>query len=81
MTTEEEERLTPLGSHLANLPVDIHIGKMILFGAIFRCLDPILTIAAMLSYKSPFTRPFGKEREADIARSRFEVGMYNDEVL
>ncbi|KAL4215433.1 ATP-dependent RNA helicase dhx29 [Rhizopus microsporus] len=74
LTTEEEERLTPLGSHLVNLPVDIHIGKMILFGAIFRCLDPILTIAAMLSYKSPFTRPFGKEREADIARSRFEIG-------
>ncbi|ORE07464.1 HA2-domain-containing protein [Rhizopus microsporus var. microsporus] len=74
LTTEEDERLTPLGSHLVNLPVDIHIGKMILFGAIFRCLDPILTIAAMLSYKSPFARPFGKEREADIARSRFEVG-------
>lgn len=25
-----------------------------LFGAIFRCLDPALTIAATLSYKSPF---------------------------
>lgn len=67
------ERLTPLGVHLSDLPVDVHIGKMILFGAIFRCLDPILTIAAALSYKSPFVRPFGKEDEADIARSRFKV--------
>ena len=25
-----------------------------LFGAIFRCLDPALTIAASLSFKSPF---------------------------
>lgn len=68
-----KESLTPLGAHLANLPVDVHIGKMILFGAIFRCLDPILTIAAALSFKSPFVRPFGKEDEADTARNRFRV--------
>jgi ATP-dependent RNA helicase DHX29 len=65
--------LTPLGAHLSNLPVDVHIGKMILFGALFRCLDPILTIAAALSFKSPFIRPFGKEDEADAARARFRV--------
>ena len=28
--------------------------KMLLFGAILRCLSPVLTIAATLSYKSPF---------------------------
>lgn len=49
---------------------------MILFGAIFRCLDPILTIAAALSFKSPFVRPFGKEDEADRARARFECSMF-----
>jgi ATP-dependent RNA helicase DHX29 len=65
--------LTPLGAHLSNLPVDVHIGKMILFGAIFKCLDPILTIAAALSFKSPFVRPFGKEDEADAARARFRI--------
>ncbi|KAL9542861.1 hypothetical protein PS6_009585 [Mucor atramentarius] len=73
LSTDGKETLTPLGSHLANLPVDVHIGKMILFGAIFRCLDPILTIAAALSFKSPFVRPFGKEDEADAARDRFRV--------
>lgn len=73
LSTDGKESLTPLGSHLANLPVDVHIGKMILFGAIFRCLDPILTIAAALSFKSPFVRPFGKEDEADAARDRFRV--------
>lgn len=31
-----DESLTPLGSHLSSLPVDVHVGKMILFGAIFR---------------------------------------------
>lgn len=46
---------------------------MILFGAIFKCLDPILTIAAALSFKSPFIRPFGKEDEANAARARFRI--------
>lgn len=49
-----DEMLTPLGYHLACLPVDLRIGKLILFGAIFRCLDPALTIAASLAFKSPF---------------------------
>ena len=74
MSIDETQTLTPLGAHLANLPVDVHIGKMILFGAIFRCLDPVLTIAAALSFKSPFVRPFGKETEADIARAKFQYG-------
>lgn len=51
-----EEKLTPLGYHLACLPVDVRIGKLMLFGAIFRCLDPALTIAASLAFKSPFVR-------------------------
>ncbi|KAI7881164.1 P-loop containing nucleoside triphosphate hydrolase protein [Lichtheimia hyalospora FSU 10163] len=71
LSTDGLETLTALGAHLANLPVDVHIGKMILFGAIFRCLDPVLTIAAALSFKSPFMRPFGREVEADVARSKF----------
>src|SRR5690606_11475669 len=69
----DDQVLTPLGVHLCNLPVNVHIGKMILFGAMFRCLDPILTIAAMLSYKSPFVTPFGAEGQADAAKRLFAV--------
>ncbi|KAL0075665.1 P-loop containing nucleoside triphosphate hydrolase protein [Phycomyces blakesleeanus] len=72
LSVDGVETLTPLGVHLSNLPVDVHVGKMILFGAIFQCLDPVLTIAASLSFKSPFVRPFGKESEADTARMRFQ---------
>jgi len=71
LSNDSIQRLTPLGRHLSNLPVDVHIGKMLLFGAIFQCLDPILTIAAAMSFKSPFVRPFGKEDEADRARLGF----------
>lgn len=30
---------------------------MMLYGAIFGCLSPILSVAAFLSYKSPFLSP------------------------
>lgn len=42
---------------MANLPVNPRIGKIILFGAIFSCLDPVLTIASALGFKEPFSIP------------------------
>lgn len=70
----EKENLTPLGSHLALLPVDVRIGKLMLFGAIFQCLDSILTICACLSHKSPFVSPFSKRNEADSKKRQFAIG-------
>jgi ATP-dependent RNA helicase DHX57 len=70
----EGESLTPLGTHLALLPVDVRIGKLLLFGAIFQCLDSILTICACLSHKSPFVSPFTKRKEADARKKQFAVG-------
>ena len=54
---EGEETLTPLGYHLANLPVNPRIGKIILFAAMFSCLSPVLTIASSLGFKEPFVIP------------------------
>ena len=54
---DDEERLTPLGYHLANLPVNPRIGKIILFAAMFSCLSPVLTIASSLGFKEPFVIP------------------------
>ncbi|XP_062238663.1 putative ATP-dependent RNA helicase DHX57 [Platichthys flesus] len=68
-----DEMLTPLGYHLACLPVDVRIGKLILFGAIFRCLDPALTIAASLAFKSPFMSPWDKRDEANERKLAFAV--------
>ncbi|XP_053567900.1 putative ATP-dependent RNA helicase DHX57 [Bombina bombina] len=69
----QEEKLTPLGYHLASLPVDVRIGKLMLFGAIFRCLDPALTIAASLAFKSPFVCPWEKKEEANKKKQEFAV--------
>ncbi|KAI9020610.1 hypothetical protein DFJ74DRAFT_643980 [Hyaloraphidium curvatum] len=69
----KDEQLTPLGFHLGHLPVDVRIGKLILYGAIFGCLDPVLTIAAALSVKSPFVAPFDKRELADERKREFAM--------
>ncbi|KAI7859753.1 P-loop containing nucleoside triphosphate hydrolase protein [Circinella umbellata] len=63
--------LTPLGKHMASIPADLRISKMLLLGSIFSCLDPILTIASIMSLKSPFTSPMEKREEAKQCRERF----------
>ncbi|KAM6161312.1 ATP-dependent DNA/RNA helicase DHX36 isoform 2-T2 [Erethizon dorsatum] len=75
---DKQEELTPLGVHLARLPVEPHIGKMILFGALFCCLDPVLTIAASLSFKDPFVIPLGKEKIADARRKELAKETRSD---
>lgn len=34
------EEITPLGRHLVKLPIDVHLGKMLLLACLFQCLDP-----------------------------------------
>ncbi|KAJ2909351.1 hypothetical protein GGI21_001970 [Coemansia aciculifera] len=43
------EQLTPVGRHLCYLPVDLHVGKLLIAGALLGCLDPALTLAAAMS--------------------------------
>ncbi|XP_070845311.1 ATP-dependent RNA helicase DHX29 [Chaetodon trifascialis] len=61
--------LTPLGHHLASLPVNVKIGKMLIYGAILGCLDPIATIAAAITEKSPFSTPMNRKEEANLAKA------------
>ncbi|KAI1432709.1 helicase associated domain-containing protein [Xylaria sp. CBS 124048] len=66
------EELTPLGHQLARLPLDVFLGKLILQGTIFKCLDMAITVAAILSSKSPFTAPFGQRTQANQARRAYK---------
>ena len=48
-----------------------------LLGAIFRCLDPVLTIGAILSYRSPFVSikwTVGEETQSANANSALDTG-------
>ena len=66
-----------MGRLLSKLPTDVHLGKFLLTAALFRCLDPALTIAAALNAKSPFVSPFGLEDRADLAKNSFRVGQFH----
>ncbi|XP_016102665.1 ATP-dependent RNA helicase DHX29-like [Sinocyclocheilus grahami] len=70
---QDSYALTPLGHHLAALPVNVKIGKMLIFGAIFSCLETIATIAAAMSEKSPFVTPMSRKEEANLAKSALAV--------
>lgn len=53
-TTTSTQRLTSLGRHLVQMPCDPRIGKMLIYGAMLRCLDPILTVAAAVGFGKLF---------------------------
>jgi len=72
LTTHEE--LTTLGAQLAKLPMDVQLGKLILLGCVFGCLDFALTAAATLSSKSPFVNPMHAKKQADTVRLGFKRG-------
>ncbi|XP_025987065.2 ATP-dependent DNA/RNA helicase DHX36 [Solenopsis invicta] len=70
---DTHENLTPLGYHLAHLPLDPRTGKMILWGALFSCVEPIFAIAASLTFKDAFYCPLGQEEKAN--RKKLELSM------
>eukprot|EP01063_Lacrimia_lanifica_P035941 TRINITY_DN6985_c0_g1_i1.p1 TRINITY_DN6985_c0_g1~~TRINITY_DN6985_c0_g1_i1.p1 ORF type:complete len:720 (+),score=291.50 TRINITY_DN6985_c0_g1_i1:136-2295(+) len=75
-----EMRLTSLGLHLANLPMEPKLGKLLLHGVLLRCVDPCLTIAACLQAKSPFVCPYDQKVEADLARMSFSRKARSDHI-
>lgn len=48
---DELENLTDLGEHLLQLSVDPKLGKMLIYAVAFKCVDPVLTMVAVLSHK------------------------------
>ena len=77
---DADERLTPLGEHLAALPVDPRVGKMLVVAAALGCLSPALTIAAGMAYKDPFVLPLDKKHQADAARRALAADTRSDHV-
>ncbi|WOO80898.1 Putative DEAH-box ATP-dependent helicase [Vanrija pseudolonga] len=64
-------KLTAMGRHMSMIPVDLRLAKMMVLGTIFKCLDTVLTIAALLSSKPLFTSPIDRRDDAKRAREAF----------
>ncbi|XP_007204665.1 DExH-box ATP-dependent RNA helicase DExH1 isoform X1 [Prunus persica] len=77
---DDIEGLTPLGHHLCTLPLDPNIGKMLLMGSIFQCLNPALTIAAALAHRDPFVLPLNRKEDADAAKQSFAGDSFSDHI-
>lgn len=73
-----EEQITPLGRLLASLPVHPSLGKMIVLGVIFRCLDPMVVLGAAHSERELFLRPPNARDPAHQAKLSFAQGSASD---
>ncbi|NWS77891.1 DHX34 helicase, partial [Crotophaga sulcirostris] len=69
---DDAEELTPIGNLLAQLPVDVVVGKMLVLGTLFGLVEPTLTVAATLSVQSPFLRSSHPNPDCATARRPLE---------
>ncbi|OAG00460.1 P-loop containing nucleoside triphosphate hydrolase protein [Paraphaeosphaeria sporulosa] len=69
----EDEEMTALGGVLSKLPVHPALGKMILLGLIFRCLDPVIIIGSMYGERALFVNPPGMRPLVRASKQHFNV--------
>ena len=74
---EEDGQMTGLGHSLGKLSSDPRLGKMMILGVAFSCLDPILSVVVSLEYKSPFVIT-GKMLELKAAVDRMAGDSMSD---
>jgi ATP-dependent helicase HrpA len=67
----DQDRLTPLGRKLAQLPVDPRLARMVLEADRNGCAREVMVIASALSIQDPRERPADKRQAADEKHARF----------
>jgi small subunit ribosomal protein S24e len=77
----EDQSLTSLGRVLLHLPVEPQIGKLVLYGSFFRCLDSALTLAAIISDRDPFLAPMEKMNEANEIKDSWSPPAFRSDPL
>nr|VZI25706.1 unnamed protein product [Spirometra erinaceieuropaei] len=63
--------ITPLGKLLADLPVDLSLGRMLIMASLFRLVEPVLSLAAGLAVQNPIAAVRSGEarlRQADALK-------------
>ncbi|MDR7301088.1 ATP-dependent RNA helicase HrpA [Haloactinomyces albus] len=68
---DTNQRLTSVGSKLAQLPIDPRLGRMVLEAERNGCARETMVIAAALSIQDPRERPADKQQAADEQHARF----------
>jgi small subunit ribosomal protein S24e len=78
---DAQKNLTPLGRVLLQLPVDVNMGRMVLFGSFFRCLDHALTLAALLTSRDPFVSPMHLKNESAAKKNFWTPTDFRSDAL
>lgn len=73
--------LTSLGSVLLQLPVDPRLGRLVLFGSFFRCLDAAITLAAIMGTREPFVAPIHVKAEAQAKKNSWTPEEFRSDTL
>ncbi|XP_053948087.1 3'-5' RNA helicase YTHDC2 [Anastrepha ludens] len=78
----DDESVTELGRHLVEIPLDVQLGKCLLYGIFFKCFDSILTIVAFHSVKDPFILPTDRAAQghASFQRKSFAGKTFSDQL-
>ena len=74
----DDERLTPLGNLLSQLPTDARLGKLVVIGCALGMADEALTLASLLGSRSPFLMPAEAREAADESKKRFGAAPQSD---
>ncbi|KAH8100720.1 P-loop containing nucleoside triphosphate hydrolase protein [Cristinia sonorae] len=78
---DEQTNLTSLGRVLLQLPIEPQMGRLVLYGAFFRCLDEALTLAAILTNRDPFMSPMHLKDEAAKRKKAFSPDEFRSDAL
>ena len=78
---DSAKNLTSLGRVLVQLPVDAHLGRLVLYGSFFKCLDQALTLAAILANRDPFMSPMHLKLEAARKKNFWSHEDYRSDAL
>ncbi|KAF9453818.1 P-loop containing nucleoside triphosphate hydrolase protein [Macrolepiota fuliginosa MF-IS2] len=78
---DANQHLTSLGRVLLQLPVEAQMGRLVLFGSFFRCLDQALTLAAIMTNREPFVSPMHLKIEAAAKKNSWSPDEFRSDVL
>ncbi|MCX4029270.1 ATP-dependent RNA helicase HrpA [Spartinivicinus marinus] len=68
----QQNKLTPVGHQLSQLPIDPRLGRMLLAAGEIRALNEVLVVVSALGVQDPRERPVEKQQAADQAHNEFK---------
>ena len=74
-----DNKLTALGRHMSLIPADLRLSKLLVYGATFGCLEAALTIASVLTARSPFISPRERDQESRNEFSRIRASFSDNQ--